>query len=89
MIYFLPIAAIVMTICLGLGLVRVFIGPSVEDRMMSAQLLGTTGVGLLLLIGTMLEMPSSIDVTLVLALLATFSVTALTRRIKPEEPSCD
>ncbi len=82
-IYYL--AVIVLEICLGLGLVRVFKGPSIEDRMMSAQLMGTTGVALLLFFGVLLEMPSSIDVALVLALLATVSVAALTRRERPSE----
>jgi multicomponent Na+:H+ antiporter subunit F len=77
---FLSFAAIVLSISLGLGLVRVLIGPSIEDRMMSAQLVGTTGVALLLLFGFLLDMPSSIDVALVLALLAAVSVAALTRR---------
>jgi multicomponent Na+:H+ antiporter subunit F len=51
-----------------------------EDRLMSAQLVGTTGVGMLLLFATLLDMPSSIDVALVLALLAAVSVAALTRQ---------
>lgn len=76
-------AAVVLTITLFLGLVRVFKGPSIEDRMMSAQLVGTNGVALLLLLGVLLEMPSCVDVALVLALLAAVSVAALTRREKP------
>ena len=39
-----------MALSLGLGLLRVFKGPAIEDRIMSAQLVGTTGVGLLLLL---------------------------------------
>ena len=46
-----PFAAVGLGLSLILGLVRVFKGPSVEDRMVSAQLLGTTGVSLLLLFG--------------------------------------
>ncbi len=76
----LSLAAIFMALSLGLGLVRVFRGPSIEDRMMSAQLVGTTGAGLLLLFAFLLDMPSSIDVALVLALLAAVAVAALTRR---------
>jgi multicomponent Na+:H+ antiporter subunit F len=83
---FLTFSAIVLSISLGLGLVRVFIGPSIEDRMMSAQLVGTTGVGLLLLLGPLLDMPSSVDVALVLSLLAAVSVASLTRREQPPEP---
>ncbi len=77
---FLAFGAVALAISLGLGLVRVFVGPSIEDRMMSAQLVGTTGVGLLLLFGLLLDMPSSVDVALVLSLLAAVSVAALTRR---------
>jgi multicomponent Na+:H+ antiporter subunit F len=77
---FLTLAAILMALSLGLGLVRVFKGPTIEDRIMSAQLVGTTGVGLLLLFAFLLDMPASIDVALVLALLAAVAVAALTRR---------
>ncbi|MGD8931038.1 MAG: monovalent cation/H+ antiporter complex subunit F [Chromatiales bacterium] len=76
----LLLAALILTASLMLGLVRVFIGPSLEDRMLSAQLVGTTGVGLLLLLGRLLELPSSLDLALVLALLAAVSVVALSRR---------
>ncbi len=48
---FLSLATVILSISLGLGLVRVFKGSSIEDRMMSAQLVGTTGVGLLLILG--------------------------------------
>ncbi len=82
---FLAFAAVALAISLGLGLVRVFIGPSIGDRMMAAQLVGTTGVGLLLLFGPLLDMPSSVDVALVLSLLAAVSVAALTRREKHPE----
>ena len=82
-------AAIVLAICLGLGLIRVFKGPSIEDRMMSTQLMGTTGVAILLLFGVLLEMPSSIDVALVLALLAAVSVAAFTRRERQSESQRD
>ena len=84
---FLSLAAVVLLISLGLGLVRVFKGPSIEDRMMSAQLVGTTGIGLLLIFGTLLDMPASVDVALVLALLAAVSVAALTRKEKNLEAS--
>lgn len=77
---FLFLAAVTLAISLALGLIRVFKGPSIEDRMMSVQLVGTTGVGLLLILGNLLNMPSSVDVALVLALLAAVSVAALTRR---------
>lgn len=89
MISFLSLAAIVLTFSLGLGLVRVFRGPSIEDRMMSAQLVGTTGVGLVLLFGPLLNMPASLDVALVLALLAAVSVAALTGQERAAESNRD
>jgi len=77
---FLLLSTIVLGVSLGLGLVRVFKGPSIEDRMMSVQLLGTSGVGMLLLSAPLLDISSNVDVALVLALLAAVSVAALTVR---------
>ncbi|MDJ0807547.1 MAG: monovalent cation/H+ antiporter complex subunit F [Gammaproteobacteria bacterium] len=76
----LSLALLLLILSLGLGLLRVFIGPSVEDRMLSVQLMGTSGVALLLLLGFLVDSPATIDVALVLALLAAVSVAALTRR---------
>jgi multicomponent Na+:H+ antiporter subunit F len=56
------------------------IGPSLQDRMLSVQLLGTGGVAVLLLLSPMLAIPALIDVALVLALLAAVAAAALTRR---------
>lgn len=82
----LSLSAIVLAVSLGIGLVRIFAGPSIEDRMMSVQLVGTTGVGLLLLFGPLFDVPSSVDVALVLSLLAAVSVAAFTGREKSREP---
>ena len=82
-------ASLILVFSLGLGLLRVYIGPSQEDRMLSVQLVGTSGVGLLLLFGFLLEMPASIDVALVLALLAGVSVAKLTRRQSKAEAGDD
>ncbi len=85
----LSFAAIMLAFCLALGLIRVFKGPSIEDRMMSAQLVGTTGVGLLLLYGPLPDLPARLHVALVLALLAAVSVAAFTRRECPVEGNHD
>jgi multicomponent Na+:H+ antiporter subunit F len=76
----LLIALLLLLLSLSAGLVRALRGPSLEDRMLSVQLLGTGGVALLLLLATLLELPSLLDVSLVLALLAAVSAVALTRR---------
>lgn len=75
----LPVAAAVLAAALLLGLVQVFRGPSLEERMMAVQLMGTTGVGLLLVLGPLFDIPAAEDVALVLALLAAVAVAALTR----------
>lgn len=54
-------------------------GGRLIDRMLTAQLLGTNGVGLLLLLSFVLGVRALIDVALVLALLAAVAVIAFTR----------
>ena len=69
-----------LLLTLGMGLTRAMIGPSLQDRMLSVQLLGTGGVAVLLLLSPLLAIPALIDVALVLALLAAVAAAALTRR---------
>ncbi len=68
--------AVVLMASLIAGLVRVMLGPTPADRMLAAQLIGTTGVGMLLLLSQALSRPALVDVALVFALLA--AVTAVT-----------
>ena len=63
----------------ALGLVRVLRGPGDADRMMAAQLLGTGGIAVLLLIGEANGADAVIDVALTLALLAAFASIAFVR----------
>ncbi len=86
---FLAWAAVLLMLSLLLGLVRVLRGPSAADRLMAAQLIGTTGVGLLLLLAPVLGMPALADVALVLALLAVVAVAALTGQVGSEEHGHD
>ena len=58
------------------GLIRVVRGPEPPDRMLAAQLLGTTGVGILLLLGEGMGEPALRDVALLFALLAILTVFA-------------
>ena len=80
---FLAWAALALILSPLPGLVRALRGPSAADRLMAAQLLGTTGVGLLLLLAPVLGSAALIDVALVLALLAVVAVAALTGREVP------
>lgn len=62
------------------GMVRVLRGPTPADRMLSAQLFGTTGVAALLLLAQALSAASLRDVALVLALLSALAMVAFVRR---------
>ena len=73
------LAAILLLTLIG-GLVRVARGPTPPDRMLAAQLMGTTGVGVLLLLSQALNRQSLVDVALVFSLLATVASVAFVRR---------
>jgi multicomponent Na+:H+ antiporter subunit F len=60
----------------ALGLLRILLGPAEADRMMAAQLIGTGGVAVLLLLAVASATPSIADVALILALLAAFTSVA-------------
>lgn len=62
-----------------LGLVRILRGPGDAERMMAAQLLGTGGIAVLLLVGAATGESAVVDVALTLALLATFASIAFVR----------
>lgn len=73
--------AVILLISLLTGLVRVIKGPTDADRMMSAQLFGTTAVGILLLLAFATRSFSLVDVALVFALLAMVTTVAFVRYI--------
>ena len=67
-----------LMLSLFLGLLRVLRGPEAGDRMLATQLIGSAGVGLLLLLSVLLEQQALIDVALILALLAAVAAAAFT-----------
>ena len=71
---------IVLLVSLFVGLVRVTVGPTPADRMLAAQLMGTTGVGVLLLLAQALSHPALRDVALVFALLSAVAAVAFVQR---------
>jgi multicomponent Na+:H+ antiporter subunit F len=77
---YLWLAVFLMANILG-GLLRVARGPSRADRMLAAQVLGTAGVALLLVIGEVQSMPAMRDAALVFALLAAIAIVAFVKRI--------
>ena len=71
--------ALFLLVNLGAGLVRVWRGPTRGDRMLAAQLFGTTGVGVLVVLAEAQSAPALRDVALVFALLAALATAAFVR----------
>lgn len=73
--------ALFLLLNLALGVVRILRGPASADRMMAAQLFGTTGVAILLLLSRGLGEPSLFKMALVFALLSGLAVIAFVKCI--------
>ena len=82
-------AAIFLLSTLVAGLWRVWRGPTPFDRMLAAQLFGTTGVATVLLLALGTDAPMLVNVALVIALLALVAVAAFVRRVPEYEPPMD
>jgi multicomponent Na+:H+ antiporter subunit F len=80
----LDVVALALLVSLVGGLVRVWRGPRAEDRMLTAQLFGTTGVGLLIVLAGRSGERALRDVALVLAVLAVLAVVAFVGRVGVE-----
>jgi multicomponent Na+:H+ antiporter subunit F len=80
---FLTVALGFILAILAVGLVRILRGPGDADRMMAAQLIGTSGIAALLLLGTVSGVPAAVDVALILAQLATFTSIAFVKKGTP------
>ena len=70
---------------IALGLVAVLRRPAEVDHMMAAQLLGTGGVAVLLLLAAATKTPPVVDVALLLALFAAFAAVAFVRSASGQE----
>jgi multicomponent Na+:H+ antiporter subunit F len=66
---------------LAAGLWRVVLGPTAADRMLAAQLFGTTAVAALLLLAEGMARPALRDIALVFALLAAVAAVAFVQRV--------
>ena len=78
----LLLSALGLMLSLFLGLLRVLRGPCAADRMLAIQLIGSAGVGMLLLLSVLLDQPALLDVALLLALLAAVAAAAFTGQQK-------
>jgi multicomponent Na+:H+ antiporter subunit F len=77
-------AGFVLTM-VALGLIVVLRRPAEVDHMMAAQLLGTGGVAILLLLASATETAPIVDVALLLALFAAFAAVAFVRSASDQE----
>lgn len=81
--------AFFLLLTLAAGFWRVRHGPTAADRILAAQLFGTTSAAILLLLAEALGLPALRDVALVLALLSVIAVIAFTANIKTATPDRD
>jgi multicomponent Na+:H+ antiporter subunit F len=79
------ILALFLVLNLVGGLVRILRGPTASDRMLAAQLFGTTGVAVLLLLGQATGDGALRDVALVFAVLAVLNAVVFAR-LRPPGP---
>jgi multicomponent Na+:H+ antiporter subunit F len=82
-VFFLGMALFLVLNILA-GLWRVLKGPNQADRMVAAQLFGTTGVATLLLLAQALESPFIRNAALLFALLTVMAVLAFVRNTANE-----
>ena len=80
--YFLLILFLLLN--MGAAMIRVIRGPTTADRLLTAQLFGTTGVAILLLLAEVGQEAFLRDVAIVFALLAVMVVMAFTRCAETE-----
>lgn len=79
MTLFLWITAGFVLATVAAGLVRVVRGPHASDRMMAAQLVGSGGIAVLLLVASAADHSASLDAAIALGLLAPFATVAFAR----------
>lgn len=79
----LHLVALGVILSLGAALWRVWLGPARADRMMAAQLIGTGGVALLVLLAPLQDW-AVLDVALALALLAALAAVGFVKAATPD-----
>jgi multicomponent Na+:H+ antiporter subunit F len=84
MTLFLYASALFILANIGLSLTRILKGPTRADRMNGAQLVGTGGVAMLVLLSLIHAQPGVLDVALLLALLAAFAAVGFVKSLSPD-----
>ena len=87
-LFYLVIAAMLIISFAG-GAIRLLRGPTRADRMMGAQLFGTTGAAIAVVLAAAMDAWVLIDVALVFASLAAVTVIAFVQRAEVASPTTD
>ena len=74
------LVALFLLLTVLVGLLRVWLGPTAADRMLAAQLFGTTGTAIALLLAEALDRPALRDVALIYSLLAAVAISTFVKR---------
>lgn len=82
----ITVLTLLLLLTLVAGTWRVVIGPTAADRLAAAQVLGTLGIGVLLLIARLAGAPSVRDAALLIALLSLVATMTFVRRLAPRRP---
>jgi len=72
--------AVVLLLAIAAGMLRILLGPTAADRMMAAQLFGTCGIAILLLLSKGMRNEVLLDIALIFALLAVLATMTFIRR---------
>lgn len=80
-------AALVILGTMGVALTRLFLGPSVYDRVMAVNMFGTKTVLLIAVIGFLTGRPDFTDIALVYALINFISTIAILKFFRYSEPT--
>jgi len=73
------IVSVVILIAIALGLVRAFRGPTLYDRVLAANMIGTLTVLMVAVLGFMTGRPEFLDIALVYVLISFVSTIAVLR----------
>jgi multicomponent Na+:H+ antiporter subunit F len=78
--------AVFLMLNLLAGLVRIYLGPTPADRLLAAQLLGTTGTAVLMILAAQTGTTPLLDAAIVFALLAAVTLIAFVCRLWSKLP---
>lgn len=83
----LTLVVMLLLVTILLGLIRIWRGPKLADRMLTAQLFGTTGIALLLVLSELEGIAALRNAALIVALLAVLSSVAFVSRGRHSVPA--